>query len=121
MIFYSVQIQLALLQEVYKARKVKRPFQHMNSILDKTESLKDMDAKIKKAKEVKDELEQLDVAVKDLKKRAANKESEMEALRSSTDYLDDEQVSDRRSRLAIFVYLFCIGFSWPCWSRTGKT
>ena len=91
--FSISQIELALLQESYKARKTKRQFQHVKSILDSTQSLEDMDAKIKKAREVEDELEELDVAIKDLKKRAANKENEMEALRSSIDYLNKEEVS----------------------------
>ena len=64
----------------------------MNSIVDTSENLKDMDARIKKANEVTDELDQLQEAIKGLKRTIASKQRESKTLRKCAGYLTSEQV-----------------------------
>ena len=108
---------VVLLLETSYARKAQSPFQHVNAILDSSESLEDLDARIKKAKEIKDELEQMEAAIEDLKKlaatkeqeikdlekRAATKKKEMKAMKCSKDYLDDKKVCSSFASVA-----FCL-------------
>ena len=99
-----------LLLEASHARKGQSPFQQVNSILDTTESLEDLDARIKKAKEIKEELEQMDAAVKDLEKRATNKRKEMKAMKGSKDFLDDKKVCSSYASFAFSLTTFYFVF-----------